>query len=113
MSYRIDGTTIYLTRGDTFEALVEAILPDSEGAELYVPVEGDSVRFAMKADYEDEEPLVVKDIPIDTMLLVLTPEDTKSLPFGRYVYDIQITYADGKVDTFITKGRLRLTEEVD
>lgn len=113
MSYRIDGTTIYLTRGDTFEALVEAILPDSEGAEPYVPVEGDSVRFAMKADYEDEKPLVVKDIPIDTMRLVLTPEDTKSLPFGRYVYDIQITYADGKVDTFITKGRLRLTEEVD
>lgn len=47
------------------------------------------------------------------MLLVLEPEDTKTLPFGKYVYDIQITYADGKVDTFITKGRLRLTEEVD
>ena len=55
----------------------------------------------------------MKDIPSDTMLLVLEPEDTKTLPFGKYVYDIQITYADGKVDTFITKGRLRLTEEVD
>lgn len=63
--------------------------------------------------YMDEKPLVVKDIPSDTMLLVLEPEDTKTLPFGKYVYDIQITYADGKVDTFITKGRLRLTEEVD
>lgn len=31
MSYRIDGTTIYLTRGDTFEAKVEARLPDDEG----------------------------------------------------------------------------------
>lgn len=113
MSYRVDGTTIYLTRGDTFEARVEAILPDSEGAEPYVPVEGDTVRFAMKANYEDEEPLVVKNIPIDTMLLILTPEDTKGLPFGKYVYDIQITYADGRVDTFITKARLRLTEEVD
>lgn len=113
MSYRVDGTTIYLTRGDTFEARVEAILPDSEGAEPYVPVKGDTVRFAMKANYEDEEPLVVKNIPIDTMLLILTPEDTKGLPFGKYVYDIQITYADGRVDTFITKARLRLTEEVD
>lgn len=113
MSYRVDGTTIYLTRGDTFEARVEAILPDSEGAEPYIPMKGDTVRFAMKANYEDEEPLVVKDIPIDTMLLILAPEDTKALPFGKYVYDIQITYADGRVDTFIPKGRLRLTEEVD
>lgn len=113
MSYRIDGTTIYLTRGDTFEAKVEARLPDDEGGAAYAPAVGDAIRFALKADYMDEKPLVVKDIPSDTMLLVLEPEDTKTLPFGKYVYDIQITYADGKVDTFITKGRLRLTEEVD
>lgn len=112
MSYRIDGTTIYLTRGDTFETLVEAILPDPE-AEPYIPEAGDSIRFAMKANYDDPEPLVVKDIPIDTMLLVLNPEDTKHLPFGKYVYDVQLTYASGKTDTFIPKGRLRLTEEVD
>lgn len=112
MSYRIDGTTIYLTRGDTLEARVEAILPDSEG-ESYIPKEGDSIRFAMKADYEDPEPLLLKDIPTDTMMLVLDPDDTKHLPFGKYVYDIQLTYAGGKTDTFIPKGRLRLTEEVD
>ena len=106
MSYRIDGTTIYLTRGDTLEARVEAILP-------YIPKEGDSIRFAMKADYEDPEPLLLKDIPTDTMMLVLDPDDTKHLPFGKYVYDIQLTYAGGKTDTFIPKGRLRLTEEVD
>lgn len=112
MSYRIDGTTIYLTRGDTFEACVEAILPESD-AGPYIPVEGDKIRFAMKADYEDPEPLLVRDIPIDTMLLVLDPDDTKKLPFGKYVYDIQLTYANGKTDTFITKAKLRLTEEVD
>lgn len=112
MSYKIDGTTIYLTRGDTLEALVEAILPDSDGGP-YIPQEGDSFRFAMKSDYEDPEPLLVKDIPNDTMLLILNPEDTKHLPFGRYVYDIQLTYAGGKTDTFITKAKFRLTEEVD
>ena len=37
MSYRIDGTTIYLTRGDTFEAKVEARLPDDEGGAAYAP----------------------------------------------------------------------------
>lgn len=111
MSYRIDGASIYLTRGDTFEAFVQPILPDSE--EPYIPTEGDSIRFALKSKYEDPAPILVKDIPIDTMLLVLDPEDTKELSFGKYVYDIQLTYSTGKVDTFIPKGRLHLTEEVD
>lgn len=112
MSYRIDGRSIYLTRGDTFRAPVEAILPDSE-TEPYVPVDGDTIRFAMKQNYEDPKPLLVKDIPIDTMMLVLDPEDTKDLPFGKYVFDIQLTYASGDTDTFLPKGRLHLTEEVD
>ena len=52
----------------------------------------------------DEKPLVVKDIPSDTMLLVLEPEDTKTLPFGKYVYDIQITYADGRWTLLSPRG---------
>ena len=68
----------------------------------YVPNDGDKVRFAMKAKYEDPEPLVVKDIPIDSLTLILNPEDT-----------IQLTKADGTVDTFITKATIKITEEVD
>lgn len=112
MSSRVEGKTIYLTRGDTFRKPVEALLPDSE-TELYSPVEGDLIRFAMKRAYDDPVPLLVKEIPAETMVLTLDPEDTKELPFGKYFFDIQITYANGDVDTFITKGRLRLTEEVD
>lgn len=56
---------------------------------------------------------MVKDIPIDTMKLVLDPADTKNLSFGKYVYDVQLTKSTGEVDTFITKGMLKLTEEVD
>lgn len=110
MSYNVSGTTITLTRGDTFMALIT--ITDSEN-NPYIPVEGDSVRFAMKATYADEEPLVVKDIPIDTMKLILKPEDTKNLAFGKYVYDIELTKATGEVDTFITKAKINITEEVD
>ena len=46
------------------------------------------------------------------MILTLNPEDTKHLPFGKYVYDIELTKATGEVDTFITKAILKLTEEV-
>lgn len=50
MSYNITGTTITLTRGDTFEALVSATKRDGT---QYIPVEGDSIRFAMKENYDD------------------------------------------------------------
>lgn len=110
MSYSVNGTTITLTRGDTFEALVSAT--EKDGAQ-YIPIEGDSIRFAMKENYTDARPILVKDIPIDTMMLVLEPQDTADLNFGKYVYDIQLTRANGKVDTFITKAILKLSEEVD
>ena len=109
MSYAVSGTTINLTRGDTFMALIS--ITDSEN-NPYIPVEGDSIRFAMKATYADEKPLIVKDIPIETMKLILEPEDTKNLAFGKYVYDVQLTKATGEIDTFITKAKINLTEEV-
>lgn len=110
MSYSVQGTTITLTRGNTFMALVS--ITQSDGSQ-YLPVEGDSIRFAMKKSYEDNEPLLVKDIPINTMKLILEPGDTKALDFGKYVYDIQLTKVTGEVDTFITKGSMKITEEVD
>ena len=102
MSYSVSGTMITLTRGDTFSALITITdLNDNQ----YIPI-------AMKNDYNDETPLLIKEIPIDTMILTLNPEDTKHLPFGKYVYDIELTKATGEVDTFITKAILKLTEEV-
>lgn len=109
MSYNITGTTITLTRGDTFSALITITdLNDNQ----YIPMNGDRIRFAMKNDYNDETPLLIKEIPIDTMILTFDPEDTKHLPFGKYVYDIELTKTTGEVDTFITKAILKLTEEV-
>ena len=103
MSYSVSGTTITLTRGDTFKAVLSITQQDGSP---YVPTSGDKVRFAMKAKYEDQVPLLVKEIPIDTMRLTLNPEDTKNFDFGKYVYDIQLTKEDGTVDTFITKATI-------
>ena len=52
MSYKVSGTTITLTRGDTFMAQIS--ITQSNG-DPYVPSEGDSVRFAMKSNYTDED----------------------------------------------------------
>lgn len=110
MSYSVKGTSITLTRGDSFAADIAIIQPDGEP---YIPSEGDQVRFAMKRNVKDEEVLILREIPIDTMRLVLNPNDTKELEFGSYVYDIQLTKSTGEVDTFITKSTLTLTEEVE
>lgn len=107
---KIAGSRITLTRGDTFKATVAMIQPDGEE---YKPQEGDTVRFAMKKRYSDASVLLEKQIPNDTLLLCLDPEDTKDLNFGSYVYDVELTYANGDVDTFIDRATIELTEEVE
>lgn len=110
MSYSIKKTNISLTRGDTLQAKIE--LFDTDG-NPYQFQEGDSVRFAMKKHYLDDVTLINKEIPTDTMVLILDPMDTKRLDFGEYVYDIQLTTHDGIVDTFIDRASIVLTEEVE
>lgn len=109
MGYSLSGNNIALTRGDTLVLLVSIT---QRNGYPYTPAEGDKVRFAMKTNYSDIKPLLLRDIPIDTMELVLEPGDTADLKFGVYVYDVELTKANGMVDTFI-KGKIRITEEVD
>lgn len=109
MSYSIKGTEITLTRGDTLRALIT--IYDSEG-NPFTPSEGDEIRFAAKRNYSSSEVVINKEIPINTLLLQLDPEDTKPLSFKPYVYDIQYTHSNGDIDTFI-KGILNITEEVE
>jgi hypothetical protein len=92
MSVSIRDNRITMTRGDTLR--LQLIL--ERDGEVYEPVEGDSIRFAVKhptlnaakTEYVDTEPLIEKTIPNETLLLVLDPSDTKPLGFGKYDYDI-------------------------
>lgn len=114
---KIKGTTIKMTKGDTLRCQVIALQGEDEGNVEdvpYIPVQGDRVRFAMKRNYKDNVCLIKKEIPIDTMILELVPKDTKNLPAGDYVYDVELTYGiDGAVDTFIANAQLVILEEVD
>lgn len=110
MSVVIRGSTINMTRGDTLKVIVTIKNPDGT---VYTPIEGDSIRFALKEYYSQNAPLITKTIPTDTMMLWLEPEDTKKLRMPkRYVYDIELTHANGDVDTFIANAELNITEEV-
>lgn len=110
MGYTINNATkrITLTRGDTLKMRVGILV----NKEMYTPEEGDSVRFALKQTYNSSRVLIHKNIPTDTLILHLQPEDTKKLAFGNYVYDIELTFADGDVNTFIS-GQFIIEPEVE
>ena len=85
----------------------------------------DVIRFALKhpalkqkegdpgyEEYVDQTPIFTVVIPSDTQILHIEPNQTKNLGFGAYEYDIEITHADGTVDTFITAAPYNLTKEV-
>lgn len=109
----VKGTTITITRGDSAVIDVQIIGIDGQ---IYTPVIGDTVRFAVKKNYADSEPLLNINIPIASMQLVLRPEDTKNLESGpirgKYKYDIELTRVDGSVDTFIPRADFIVLEEV-
>lgn len=111
MGYSINNKTkkISLVRGDTLKVRVEILKNNNT---IYTPQNGDTLRFAMKKDYSSSRVLINKSIPTDTLILHLKPEDTKKLAFGEYVYDIEITFANGDVDTFIT-GKFEIKPEVE
>lgn len=92
--FTIEGNKITMPRGDTLKAVVSM----QSGSTVYTPQAGDVVKFALKKLSRN---IISKTIPNDTLLLELTPDDTKNLPIGEYRYTLKLTYANGDVDTFI------------
>ena len=109
---KINGTKISMTRGDTLSVQLEIF--DASG-DPYEIQPGDSVRFAMKKKDENgcTRSLLRKDIPANTLVLTLAPEDTEELPLGVYGYDIELTQANGVVDTIIPEASIELRWEAD
>ena len=113
MIYIDNNFNIKMTRGDTF---VRTIVLEKDG-ENYTPNSNDIIRFAMSKVYKGKsgyELLIEKIIDNDTLEWIIESEDTAELPYGRYLYDLQITYGDtGYVETFADKKTITLTEEVE
>lgn len=104
--YEINGTTIRLTKGDTFICTVSL----TKDGTAYTPVEGDEIEFEMRRlPFDKGDPALEKSIDTETMMFELEPSDTAELDSGEYVYKMRMTYADGFVDTFIDDERLILT----
>ncbi len=107
MAFRLKGNNIEITRGDT-------------GTLRFVPnnyefIYGDILYFTVKRDSDDEEYLFQKKITsfIDNeAVIIIKPEDTSSLEYDTYFYDIQIDTVDGTVNTVIEKSKFKVKEEI-
>lgn len=105
----MDNVNIEFTRGDTFKKKV--LMYKNENAADYIPSEGDTIVFAAKKSYTENQVAVEINVPVDTGILEIRPEDTKHLKYGVYVYEVELTTANGEVHTII-KGRMTLLPEV-
>lgn len=105
------GNAIKLTKGDTLKMTIEL----TKDGEAYTPVQGDALRFALSKGFVGEfgyKLITTKEISTEDMTVTLTAEETDALPCRTYNYDIQLTHADGSVDTVIL-STLTITEEVE
>ena len=102
----ITGTNISMTRGDSESVTVTCSVPFDTGDTVYLTVREDV-----------ESPIAMQKI-VDTFggdgqaVIGIEPADTEGLDFGDYVYDIQLTRADGTVTTLVKVSKFTLEEEV-
>ena len=105
-----------IIRGDSDSLKIQLREKNDAGAWINKPLgAGDTVYFTVKKSYLDEKKLIQKVITefVDGKAIIqFVPNDTKGIAFGTYVYDIQITFADGTVKTIVPPSRFEIMPEV-
>lgn len=96
---------IRLTRGDT--GIFNVHVTDTAG-EPYELQEGDEIRFTVRKTPTSGDIFIQKSGPE----IILNPEDTARMQFGKYSYDVELTREDGTVDTVIPPTSFELLQEV-
>lgn len=101
---KIIGTNLSMTRGDS-----ESI---SVTFTNYEPQAGDVVEMTVRKNAKGSAVMRKKaEFSGNKAIIAINPEDTERLDFGRYVYDVQLTYG-GAVKTVIPISELNILEEV-
>ena len=102
----IERFTISITRGDTGIFTLNLM----NGRQAY-DYSNDTVVLTVKKDTQTTEHLIQKAITYGENV-VIAPADTANLPYGEYVYDVQVTTAGGLVDTVIPPSKFIVMPEV-
>ena len=103
----IKNNRIYITKGDT--GTLQLSLESINNTVVRVE-EGDNIKLTVKKLASDIEPLIQLTAD-ETGQFTVSPEDTKQLNAGVYVYDVQLT-REGNIYTVIPQNYFEIKEEV-
>lgn len=104
---KVSDNVISLTRGDT--AVLQLSIKKDDGSD-YAIAETDNILFTIKKNTKEKTVILQKAVSNGT--IGINPEETSSLDYGTYCYDVQLKKEDGTVATVITPSPFILTEEV-
>lgn len=103
---KISGTNLSMIRGDS-ECIKVTCDPAFSA--------GDAVAMQVRESADDETAFITKevtDFPDGAAYISLLPEDTAELEAGRYVYDIDVRWANGMKKTIVEKSSFTIREDV-
>lgn len=103
-----ENNNITLTRGDS--ASISVALKNPDGTD-YILQSGDELLFTVKYNCITEDIIIQKDISTDG-IINLVPSDTAALLYDIYFYDVQLTKANGDVNTVIPPRDFIVAKEV-
>lgn len=105
--FKVDNNNISLIRGDS--GVFTLSIADTNGTPVEL-TDGDVLTFTLRRT--PWSPTIVLQKTITDGTLTINPADTQDMPFGSYVYDVELKRTDGYVDTVIPPHRFLLMEEV-
>jgi preprotein translocase subunit SecY len=109
---RINGTDIFMTRGDSETFVVR--LEDHETGDQISFIAGDVVKFTVKASTQTATVLIAKvitEFEDGEARIHIEPADTNNLKYHTYVYDVQLN-KQGNITTVIKPSKFVIEEEV-
>lgn len=105
--FTVQNNNIALIRGDSGAFAIS--ITDADGSPVAL-TDGDVLTFTLRRT--PRSPTIVLQKTITDGTLTINPSDTQDMPFGSYVYDVELRRADGYTDTIIPPHEFLLLEEV-
>lgn len=105
--FKVNDNNIRMIRGDS--GVFNISITDINGRNVEL-TDSDVLTFTLRRTVRN--PTIVLQKTITDGTLTINPSDTQDMPFGSYVYDVELKRADGYTDTIIPPHEFLLLEEV-
>ena len=112
---KIINGDINITRGDTGYFTLTVTQPNNSKEE-YILQDGDICLFTVRkkskqlSDYIKDDYILQKTF-VDNVIKI-EPKDTQDLEYGKYYFDVELTFVNGDINTIIEEHDFNICNEV-